>query len=72
MDDFVAGWEADLQPAAMIETTLLNVMVRTARNLRRVRILDAGLFDGATDRQKAGSPRSRCPALRSKSPPRHR
>ena len=47
--EFLADYEADLQPVGVLETTLLNQIVHAAWNLRRVHILEAELFDGHTD-----------------------
>ena len=47
--DFVAAFEADLQPVGILETTLCNQIVHAAWNLRRVRILEAELSNGSTD-----------------------
>ena len=47
--DFLAEYESDLQPAGILELTLFNQIVHAAWNLRRVRLLEAELFDGSTD-----------------------
>jgi hypothetical protein len=48
-EQFVAGYEQDLQPQGALELTLFNQIVHSAWNLRRVHILEAALFDGAAD-----------------------
>jgi hypothetical protein len=47
--EFVNAYEQDLQPHGALELTLFSQIVHAAWNLRRVRILEAALFDGATD-----------------------
>ena len=47
--DFLADYEADLQPSGILELTVFNQIVHAAWNLRRVRFLEAELFDGAAD-----------------------
>jgi hypothetical protein len=46
---FLADNEADLQPSGILELTLFNQIVHAAWSLRRVRMLEAELFDGSTD-----------------------
>lgn len=48
-DEMLAAFQADLQPAGMLEMALFNQIVHAEWNLRRVRILEAELFDGSTD-----------------------
>jgi hypothetical protein len=48
-DEFVTAYEQDLQPEGALELTLFHQIVHAAWNLRRVHILEAALFDGATD-----------------------
>ncbi|HET8549155.1 MAG TPA: hypothetical protein VFL57_14165 [Bryobacteraceae bacterium] len=48
-NEFVAGYEQDLQPQGALELTLFSQIVHAAWNLRRVRVLEAALFDGSTD-----------------------
>jgi hypothetical protein len=47
--DFLAEYEADLQPTGIVEMTVFNQIVHAAWNLRRTRILEAELFDGTAD-----------------------
>lgn len=46
---FEAAWLADLQPAGMLEITLAGEIIASSWNLRRVRLLEAGVCDGGLD-----------------------
>ena len=48
-DELHAAYLAELQPQGILETEMCNAIVHAAWNLRRVRILEAALFDGVTD-----------------------
>ena len=48
-DELHAAYLAELQPQGILETEMCNAIVHAAWNLRRVRILEAALFDGAID-----------------------
>ena len=44
-----AAYLAELQPQGILETEMFNAIVHAAWNLRRVRLLEAALFDGTID-----------------------
>jgi hypothetical protein len=48
-DELHSAYLAELQPNGILETELFNGIVHAAWNLRRVRTLEAALFDGMTD-----------------------
>jgi hypothetical protein len=48
-EELHTAYLAELQPAGILETEMLNAIVHAAWNLRRIRILEAALFDGAVD-----------------------
>ncbi len=48
-DELHSAYLAELQPAGILETEMLNSIVHAAWNLRRIRILEAALFDGSID-----------------------
>jgi hypothetical protein len=48
-DELAAAYLAELQPSGILETEMFNSIVHSAWNLRRVRILEAALFDGNLD-----------------------
>jgi hypothetical protein len=48
-DELQPAYLAELQPHGILETEMFNAVVHAAWNLRRIRILEAALFDGATD-----------------------
>ena len=48
-DELHAAYLAELQPKGILETELFNGIVHASWNLRRVRTLEAALFDGTTD-----------------------
>jgi hypothetical protein len=48
-DELHAAYRAELQPHGILETEMFNSIVHAAWNLRRVRTLEAALFDGAAD-----------------------
>ena len=48
-DELHAAYLAELQPSGILETEMFNSIVHAAWNLRRVRILEAALFDGNID-----------------------
>ena len=48
-DELLASYTAELKPHGALEHTLFNQLIHAAWNLRRVRILEAELFDGEID-----------------------
>jgi len=48
-DELHAAYLAELRPQGILETEMCNAVVHAAWNLRRVRILEAALFNGSID-----------------------
>ncbi len=48
-DELHAAYLRELQPQGVLETGMFNSIVHAAWNLRRIRILEASLFDGSMD-----------------------
>ena len=48
-DELHAAYLSELQPNGILETGMFNSIVHAAWNLRRIRILEAALFDGSID-----------------------
>jgi hypothetical protein len=48
-EELHAAYLAEIQPQGILETGMFNAVVHAAWNLRRIRILEAALFDGTID-----------------------